>query len=311
MQPLGEHTRHQNDLDSRVASARLEEGRVSSGGRQLPRFIRRAIRMSRGLTAERVLRSRASLLVALSAALAIGGGYYVKNAGPDSLLASATTSLGFNAGKLVVNGNRNLDLNVLQARLGPYLGQSLFGFEVDEAREEILNDPWVKSATVRKVYPDTIVVDVIERQAVALWKSNDKVNLISRDGFVIGEAELHQMRLPQVVGNGANMAAAEFLSVISRFPNLSERSSAYIRVGGRRWDVLFSNGLRVLLPEDDWKLALSELQNLHDSKQMLERDLVQIDMRLPDRLVLKMEPEAAEIRKTAIQKSLERDWHKI
>ncbi len=186
----------------------------------------------------------------------------------------------------------------------------MFSFKVDAARDEVLNDPWVKSATVRKVYPDTIVVDVVERKPVALWQSKGEIHLISRDGFVISQAGPKHMNLPQVVGEGANMAAAEFLSVIGRFPSISQKASAYVRVAGRRWNVRINDGPQVLLPEADWQVALNELQVLQKEKELLDRDVVQIDMRLADRLVIKLDPDAAEIRKTAIQKSLKRDWHK-
>jgi len=209
--------------------------------------------------------------------LVVGSGYFIKTADKNSMLSSASSHMGFEASKLVVNGNLNLDINVLQARLATQLGNSLFSFKVDAARDEVLNDPWVKSATVRKVYPDTIVVDVIERKPVALWQSKGEVHLIS---------------------------------VVSRFPTISRKASAYVRVAGRRWNVRLHDGPQVLLPESDWQVALSELQGLQASKELLDRDILQIDMRLSDRLVIKLDPEVAEIRKTAIQKALKRDWHK-
>jgi len=278
--------------------------------RQLPRFIRRSIRFTKGLTASRLLASRYLQMLVLGVSLVLASGYMIRNADKDSMVASMISNVGFEASKLVVNGNRNLDINVLQARLATQLGHSLFSFKVDAAREEVLNDPWVRSATVRKVYPDTIVVDVVEREPVALWQSKGEVHLIARDGFVIGKASARHMHLPQVVGDGANMAAAEFLSVISRFPAIAGEASAYVRVAGRRWNVRLSDGPQVLLPEFDWQYALNDLQELHERKEILNRDILQIDMRLPDRLVLKLDPELAEVRKTAIEKSLKRKWHK-
>ena len=311
MQPLGGNDRHKEMDINLLADAK--RGSSIFGSRKsipLPRFIRRAIRVVQGTTPKQLISSRGFQVFGLALAAAVGFGYVIQNADKDSMVASATSHMGFEASKLVVNGNENLDINVLQARLATQLGNSLFSFKVDAARDEVLSDPWVQSATVRKVYPDTIVVDVVERKPVALWQSKGKVHLISRDGFVISQAGPKHMNLPQVVGEGANLAAAEFLSVISRFPVISQKASAYVRVAGRRWNVRINDGPQVLLPEADWQVALSELQDLQQKKELLDRDIVQIDMRLTDRLVIKLDPDAAEIRKTAIQKSLKRDWHK-
>ena len=311
MQPLGENKRH-NEMDGNLLANAQQDYSVVGGreSRLMPRFVRKCIRFAKGLTAVRLVKSRGVQIAATGLAVIVGSGYFIQNTDKNSVLSSASSHMGFEASKLVVNGHKNLDINVLQARLATQLGNSLFSFKVDAARDEVLNDPWVKSATVRKVYPDTIVVDVVEREPVALWQFKGEVHLIARDGFVISKAEPKHMRLPQVVGEGANKAAAEFLSVVSRFPMISQKASAYVRVAGRRWNVRMNDGPQVLLPEADWQVALSELQGLQASKELLDRDILQIDMRLADRLVIKLDPEAAEIRKTAIQKALKRDWHK-
>lgn len=311
MQPIGENKRQSKMDMSLLADAQQGSSVMGTrNSRLMPRFIRKSIRFAKGLTPLRLVKSRSVQIAVTGLAVLVGSGYFIKTADKNSMLSSTITHIGFEASKLVINGNDNLDINVLQARLATQLGNSLFSFKVDAAREEVMNDPWVKSATVRKVYPDTIVVDVMERKPVALWQSKGELHLIARDGFVISKAEPKHMRLPQVVGEGANMAAAEFLSVVSRFPSIAERASAYVRVAGRRWNVRMNDGPQVLLPEADWQVALSELQDLQANKELLDRDILQIDMRLADRLVIKLDPEVAEVRKTAIQKALKRDWHK-
>lgn len=311
MQSLGGKRRHKEMDLNRIADAMPDNSaRGDAAPRQLPRLVRRFIRYTGGLTVMRFATSRVPQVILAGAAIVIGSGYFIQNADKNSLIASMSSHAGFEASKLIVNGNVNLDINVLQARLASQLGNSLFSFKVDAAREEVLSDPWVKSVVVKKAYPDTIIVDVVERKPVALWQSKGEVFLIARDGFVIDKASPKHMNLPQVVGEGANKAASEFLSIITRFPDIAKNASAYVRVAGRRWNVRFSDGPQVLLPEFDWQYALNDLQDLQQKKDILNRDILQVDMRLPDRLVLKLDPEVAEIRKTAIEKSLKRKWHK-
>lgn len=311
MQPVGENKRHKEMDKSWLADAM--SGALVDGDEPLrnsSRGFRKTSRFARNILQFPILKSRTVQVIILAGVAVVGSGYLIQESDKNSMIASMTSQVGFEASKLVVNGNNNLDINVLQARLATQLGNSLFAFEVDAARQEVLNDPWVKSATVRKVYPDTIVVDVVERKPVALWQSQGEVHLIASDGFVIAKASQTQMNLPQVVGEGANMAASEFLSVMNRYPGISQKANAYVRVAGRRWNLSMASGVQVLLPESDWQYALSDLQDLQNQKEMLERDILQIDMRLPDRLVIKLDPEMAEVRKTAIEKSLKRKWHK-
>lgn len=311
MQPLGGNKHHPDRGESLFVDGKQDSSVFGfANSRNAPRFVRKAARFLQVLTPTRFVTSKTVHMIALGAVVVVASGFLINSDSKNRLMASASSVTGLQASKLVVNGNENLDINVLQARLATQLGNSLFSFKVDEARNEILNDPWVKDAKVRKVYPDTIVVDVVERKPVALWQSKGEVHLIAKDGFVISKAGPKHMNLPQVVGEGANMVATEFLSAISRFPVITKKASAYVRVAGRRWNVRFGEGPQVLLPESDWQVALFELQDLQTQKRLLDRDILQIDMRLRDRLVLKLDPKDAEVRKTAIRKSLKRDWHK-
>ena len=118
------------------------------------------------------------------------------------------------------------------------------------------------------------------------------------------------MKLPQVVGAGANLAASEFVSEVARFPKIVERAGAFVRVADRRWNIVLKDGLKILLPEYGWKESLVELSSLQSKQGILDRELVQIDMRLPDRMVLRLEQEDARERREYLENILKRDWHR-
>ena len=133
----------------------------------------------------------------------------------------------------------------------------------------------------------------MEEGNLAKWlvKEGDEVSA----GDVIAEADVRHLGLPQVVGEGANTSAAEFLTEIANYPELTSRAKAYIRVGQRRWNIALGDGPSILLPEHNWRRALADINQLQHGKRLLDRDIVQVDMRLADRLVIKMDPETAEI----------------
>ncbi|MEM7068162.1 MAG: FtsQ-type POTRA domain-containing protein [Pseudomonadota bacterium] len=253
--------------------------------------------------------SRKSWAAMIAAAVVIVGTGYVSVKKPQFVTAMASKT-GFSAKSLIVKGNSEVEAQNVEYSLAPQLQGTIFSFDTNLAREELLKNPWLKTANVRKVYPDKIVVEVVEREPFAFWKSSDTVTVIARDGVVLGEASPEHLRLPQVVGTGANLAASEFISGVARFPKIVTRASAFVRIADRRWDIVIDDGTKILLPEDDWQVALAELESLQINRGILDRELMHIDMRLPDRMVLRLDPEAAKQRAEHLESVLKRDWHR-
>jgi cell division protein FtsQ len=146
----------------------------------------------------------------------------------------------------------------------------------------------VKSAVVERQLPDTIVVKLIERRPFAIWQNNGKFMLIDHNGNVVAHQNVMDFRkLPLVVGPGAPQAAAGLLDTLGSLPALQARVAAAVRVGDRRWDLQMNNRTEVMLPEGHEAAALDRLMQLQQSHDLLDRPLVAIDMRLPDRMVLR------------------------
>jgi cell division protein FtsQ len=101
--------------------------------------------------------------------------------------------------------------------------------------------------------------------------------------------------LPLVVGKGANDRARELLAMLRSEPELAPRVLAAVRVSGRRWNLRLEAGIDVQLPEDDPAKAWAQLARIQRSQGVLERNIVTIDLRLPDRLVVRMAPGATPI----------------
>jgi cell division protein FtsQ len=76
---------------------------------------------------------------------------------------------------------------------------------------------------------------------------------------------------------------------------------ASIFVGERRWNLRLMNGLDVRLPETDVTQALERLVSLDHEVKLISRDIVTIDLRLPDRVTVKLSPAAAQARAEALK----------
>ena len=233
--------------------------------------------------------------------LAVGGAAaLVRTVHPGSTVASwrerlgATTSLVVQ--DIVIEGREKTPEPMLRAALGVARGDRLLGFSLEAARTRIEGLTWVQHATVERRLPGTVVVTLQERRPFAVWQTGGKFVLIDRAGQVVAEQDPVKdaaafVSLPLVVGPGAPERAAELLDQLAAQPILRARVVAAIRVGERRWNLRLSNGADVLLPEGAEVAAMVRLMELHTAQALLDRPLQTLDLRLPDRLVVRPQPE--------------------
>lgn len=250
---------------------------------RLPRRVRRA--------AERIEKRRRSPLGQAAAAgfLFAAAAYGLIISGQlgrvaDGVLAAA----GFGIENVrIVGGIETPELAILEKlEIG---GSSLVGFDAEAARARVAELPWVAGVTVRKYYPDTLKVEVVERKPLALWQSDGKVLMIDAGGYPIGPLDdARFVSLPFLVGEGANVRAADFLAALGSEPLVASLMRAAVLVSDRRWDLHLENGVTVKLPERRPAQALSQLVRLDQRHGLLSRDVTVIDMRLADRLTVRL-----------------------
>jgi cell division protein FtsQ len=242
----------------------------------------------------------ASVLILLgSATLGIVKGGHVQElstALSDTRNAIAN-STGFRITSVAINGRKQLTQDEVLAIGGVNGRSSLLFLDAAIVRDRLKANPWIADATVLKFYPGQLQIDIVERSAFALWQQDGKIAVISDDGTVL-EPYLPRrfMSLPLVVGKGAATRAKDFLALLARYPQVNSLTKAAILVGERRWNLRLKDGLDIRLPENDAGNAFAELSRLDKEEKLFSRDIVAIDMRLPDRLTVQLSDDAAKAR---------------
>ena len=166
---------------------------------------------------------------------------------------------------------------------------SLIAFDVGKAQERLATLPWVERAIVRKFYPGSLSVEIAERTPFALWQRDGQVFVVDRGGTEIVPLEDQRFaRLPFIVGAGANKEAPALLAELSQQPAVAAQMRAAVLIAGRRWDLHLVEGVTVKLPEKNVRQALVELVQLDTSKQLLSRDVTVVDLRLSDRVTVRL-----------------------
>lgn len=215
---------------------------------------------------------------------------------------SAANSLGFRITEVTVTGDHAVGRDDILTLAGITERSSLLFLDAGQARARLLTNPWIAQATVLKLYPGRLLISIKERQAFAVWQKEGRVYLIAADGTVL-EAYVPEgyAALPLVVGLGAERAAREFLALVARYPAIASRVESSVLVADRRWNLHLKGGLEVLLPENEPAQALKTLVALDREKKLLSRDIVAVDLRLPDRVTVRQSDAAAAARDEALK----------
>jgi cell division protein FtsQ len=169
--------------------------------------------------------------------------------------------------------------------------------DVSAIRERLLQYGWVKDARVSRRLPDTLVIDIVERQPAALWQDARQLSLIDAEGVVLDRVPISAMPdLPLLIGPGANAQSRNLNGLLAEVPTLRPQLESASWVGKRRWDLNFQTGETVALPEGEAaaKAALTKFAKLDKSAGLLGRGIVRVDLRIPGKMVVRLPRGAGE-----------------
>lgn len=227
-------------------------------------------------------------LAVLYGALWLGG--YLPNAkdAVSDFSRAQLVSMGFVVKRVDVMGEGRLRESEVRETLGVNAGDFLFDLDTRSAQNRIQSLSWVDHAVVRRLWPNRVVVQIVERRPYALWQYEGAIKVVDLKGLPIEDADYTQyFDLPLIVGKDAAPAMETLQAHLRSFPNIAQHVEAIVKVNDRQWNLkMFDGTLSVQLPHDDILDALSKLNSLQNDQQILSRQISNIDLRLADRITL-------------------------
>lgn len=225
-------------------------------------------------------------------------------AGVQDICDALANAAGFGITEIALAGQGDVSREDILSLAGITGRSSLLFLDAAQARTRLLANPWIADAAVLKLYPGRLRIEIKERKAFALWQKDGEVALIAGDGTVLEPyVPARFASLPVVVGRGAERAADTFLARLQHFPAIAQQVEASVLVADRRWNLYLKNGVEVLLPEFEPERALQTLVDLDRDKKLLARDIVEVDLRLADRVTVRLSDAAAAARDEAIKQA--------
>jgi len=238
-------------------------------------------------------------MVLLFAATAIAG---IVSAGRvEEVVGDISQATGLAIDKIRITGQMETSEVAVLDKLALPPNAALPLVDLEAARERIEQLPWVQNASLRKIYPATLKIVIDERRPYALWQHDQTLSVIDEDGRIVGQAGSSHRNLVRVVGKGAELRAGEAMALAAAVPAVHDQLKAAILVNERRWDLVLDNGVTLMLPEHGAEAALKRIGAYDANNGLLSKDIVVVDMRLDDRMFVRLSPDAAARRLAAIK----------
>ena len=208
-------------------------------------------------------------------------------------VAEAVGNAGFEVKRVEVTGvNRIDELKVYEITLAQK-DRSMLLVDIDAVREDLLANGWIKDARISRRLPDTLVVDIVEREPVAVWQNQGRLSLIDRTGYPLEEITKEEIpELPVIVGKKANLKFTQLDALLDVAPALRPMVTGATWIGNRRWDLEFDSGETLALPEGEEtaSAALLNFARMDGVNRLLGRGVVHFDLRDAERASLRMPP---------------------
>ena len=203
----------------------------------------------------------------------------------------AVGDAGFRVKSVDIQGLRRMDPKPVYAIALDQKTTAMPLVDVAGIRERLLGFGWVKDARVSRRFPDTLVIDIVERRPAALWQDDQRLSLIDAEGNVLDRVPVSQMPdLPLLIGKGANAHAIPLEKLLAGVPTMKAQLVSANWVGQRRWDLAFQSGETVALPEGEAAAAaaLAKFAKMDKSSGLLGRGMLRFDLRKPGQMTVRL-----------------------
>lgn len=212
--------------------------------------------------------------------------------------ALIASDAGFKVSHLEVRGVNRMNEQRIYERVLGQNDRAMTTLDLAALRDELNQLPWVKDARVSRKLPDTLVIDIVERNPHAVLRKPDRMVLIDDSGVELETVKLDKAKGMLVLsGLGVGQRVQDLTRLLDAAPALKPQVSEAEWVGNRRWNLTFKTGQVLALPEGDEKSAgaLLSFARMDGVNRLLGGKVAAFDMRAPDRIYMRVPGHADEV----------------
>ena len=212
-----------------------------------------------------------------------------------------SAGLGFKIDDIIITGrDKTAKQDILNA-LQLSRETNILNLDLRNLQQKVEQLPWVRHAVVkRRFFPNINQIDIRERQVQSIWQLDHKFRPIDGEGNVIEADYTPDHPILLIVGEGAPENITALMKSITDDQNIFQRIKVANYISGRRWNIVLDdveNGITVKLPEKHIDEAWKKLLKLNTTQGLLKRKLTIIDLRFPNKVIVKLGKMTPEERK--------------
>ena len=189
----------------------------------------------------------------------------------------------FSIQKIEIEGNSILNSDEIVQKLNFLYKDHLFFLNLKSIEKNLKNETFVESFSLKKIYPNTLKIIIVEKEPIAVLQNKKKKFYISDKGNLINFINIEIYNdLPTVFGNGENFYSLYQDLQNIKFPLEMIKSFYFFESG--RWDLIMDDDKVIKLPINNY---LSSLENFMLSKGNSNfNNYKTFDYRIKDQLIL-------------------------
>ncbi|KQN92948.1 cell division protein FtsQ [Sphingomonas sp. Leaf231] len=201
-------------------------------------------------------------------------------------VAEAAGRAGLRVEQVDITGLKRMDRETVYAiALEDQSSRAMLRVDLERVRDRLLAYGWIADAYVARRLPDRLVIHITEREPAAIWQDHGQLTLIDATGRLLAPVSAARMPdLPLVIGPGANEQEPGYQALLAAAPALRPRIRAATWVGNRRWDLTFTTGETLALPQDGAPQALIKFAQMDGADPLLGKGWLRFDLRDPARM---------------------------
>ena len=212
----------------------------------------------------------------------------------ENKVEDSLVDAGITVDQIIIEGAFQTPKEVIYEASGVTIGEPLLATNINAIKDQVEQLTWIKVATISRRLPDGVLISVEEHRPAALWQLDNKLWVLSDEGVRITDLGLEAFAdLPMISGIGADQALKRLLNAVSQNIDLFNRVETASWIGGRRWDLILKNGIKIMLPEEDMNEAWQNLIEFERDEKLLARNILAVDFRIKDKTVVRLTPEEA------------------
>lgn len=208
----------------------------------------------------------------------------------SKLLNNFLIKNGFTINNIQILGIKNIPKETIIKIVNNEKKSNILSVNLLNIYNNLRNNDWVEELYIERVLPNTIKINIKEKEAIGIWQYEMSNKLITKNGEIISTANINKFKidLPIIHGNHANKNANSILKILETNKVLTKNIWSLDYINNRRWNLHFKQGIIVLLPSKGVLKAWNEIIKLQKNYDVLNLGLTELDLRNPNKILGKI-----------------------